>query len=386
MKKRIIAILILSIIITGSYFVLRNYKSEEKKLYSGNIEAKTTDLSFQTMGKILDLKFDEGDVIRKGDLVAKLDDAEFIAQKDAASTRLEASKARIAQLNTSIELQKITTNAQIKQAKATLVTANANLKELNSGSRFQDIQQAQQTVKAAAIKKDNALVDYRRVKSLFEKGVMTQKNLDDAKMILDMATTDLTRVQQILSLVNEGARIEQKEAAQGRLSQAQAGLEGAMAGPLSVRSLIQQLDTARLDIKNSEATLRLYNTQLAKTRLYSLANGIVISRNSELGEVVSPGSPVITIADLDNIWLKIYIETAEIGKIKLGQKVKIKTDSFPDKFYEGTIAFISAEAEFTPKMIQTQKERVKQVYRTKIKIRNMNQELKPGMPADAYLN
>jgi len=235
------------------------------------------------------------------------------------------------------------------------------------------------------VKKENALKDFNRVKSLFEKGVMSQKNLDDVSAALDIATADVNRLQQVLNLVKEGPRIEDIEAAKGRVAQAEAALETALAGPLSVKNLVQQLETANLDIKNAQAMVRLYDTQLAKTKLYSLINGIVISKNAEPGEVLSPGAPVLTLADLDNIWLKIYIDTADLGKVKLGQKIKIKTDSFPDKFYEGNISFISSEAEFTPKMIQTPKERVKQVYRVKIKIKNENQELKPGMPADAYL-
>ena len=386
MKKRVIIILILIAIISITiYLFFNNYKKQDAKIYSGNIEATTTDLSFQAMGKLIELKFDEGENVNKKDLIGQLDEAEFVAQKDAAQAKLQAAKARISQLNTSIELQKRTTNGQIKQAKANLYTVQANLNALKAGSRSQDIEQTRQTLKTAMVKKENALKDFNRVKSLFEKGVMSQKNLDDVSAALDIATADVNRLQQVLNLVKEGPRIEDIEAAKGRVAQAEAALETALAGPLSVKNLVQQLETANLDIKNAQAMVRLYDTQLAKTKLYSLINGIVISKNAEPGEVLSPGAPVLTLADLDNIWLKIYIDTADLGKVKLGQKIKIKTDSFPDKFYEGNISFISSEAEFTPKMIQTPKERVKQVYRVKIKIKNENQELKPGMPADAYL-
>lgn len=385
MKKRILIIFGLIAISITVYLILTIYKKQEAKAYSGNIETTTTDLSFQVMGKVIELKFDEGENIRKKDLVARFDDTEFLAQKDAAMAKLDGARTRIAQLETSIELQKQTTEAQIKQAKANLYIAQANLKELKAGARYQEIEQTRQILKTVQVKKENTLKDFQRVELLVEKGVMSQKNLDDASAALDMATAEVKRLQQALDLVKEGPKIEQIEAAKGRVMQAEAALELALAGPLSVKNLIQQLDTATLDVKNAQAMVRLYDTQLAKTKLYSLINGIVISKDAEIGEVLSPGAPVLTLADLDNVWLKIYIDTADLGKIKFGQKVKIKTDSFPDKYYEGTISFISSEAEFTPKMIQTPKERVKQVYRVKIRIKNQNQELKPGMPADAYL-
>jgi HlyD family secretion protein len=109
----------------------------------------------------------------------------------------------------------------------------------------------------------------------------------------------------------------------------------------------------------------------------------VLSENIEPGEYVSPGTPVVTVGRLDNVWVRAYINEPDLGRVKIGQPVRVMADSYPGKTYQGHISFISSAAEFTPKNVQTAQERVKLVYRIKIDIANPNFELKPGMPADA---
>ena len=113
--------------------------------------------------------------------------------------------------------------------------------------------------------------------------------------------------------------------------------------------------------------------------------GVVLVRQAELGEVVAPGTPVATLADLENVWLRAYVAETDLGRIRLGQEVAVRTDTFPEKTYRGRISFIASKAEFTPKTIETHKERVTLVYRIKIDLENPKHELKPGMPADAII-
>ena len=125
---------------------------------------------------------------------------------------------------------------------------------------------------------------------------------------------------------------------------------------------------------------------LSYTELRAPSAGVVTVRQAELGEIVAPGSPVVTLADLDHIWLRAYISETDLGRIAWGQNVTITTDTYPGKQYHGCISFISSDAEFTPKSVQTTKERVTLVYRIKIDIDNFIHELKPGMPADARVD
>jgi HlyD family secretion protein len=144
-------------------------------------------------------------------------------------------------------------------------------------------------------------------------------------------------------------------------------------------------EVAKAKVDSAQKTLGLANTRLGYADLNSTSDGFVLVKSAEVGEVLQAGSPVFTIADLNDIWLTAYINETDLGKVKLNQSVDIKTDSYPDKIYKGRIAFISEQAEFTPKFIQTTEERVKLVYRIKIDVANPNLELKPGMPADGYI-
>lgn len=137
------------------------------------------------------------------------------------------------------------------------------------------------------------------------------------------------------------------------------------------------------NVRQAEANLALARTRLAYATLRTPVSGVVLSKGVEPGEHVVPGTPVVSIANLSTVWLRAYINETDLGRVKLGEKVRVKTDTYPDKSYEGTVSYISSQAEFTPKSVQTPKERVKLVYRIKVDLQNPNQELKPGMPADA---
>ncbi len=146
-----------------------------------------------------------------------------------------------------------------------------------------------------------------------------------------------------------------------------------------------QFEVAEGQLKLLAASLEITKINLSYADLNSPVDSYVLTKSAEVGEVVQPGSTIFTVADLNDIWLTAYIIETDLGKIKLNQPATLKTDTFPNKEYQGRISFISAQAEFTPKQIQTPEERVKLVYRIKIAVTNTNQELKPGMPADGYI-
>ena len=146
-----------------------------------------------------------------------------------------------------------------------------------------------------------------------------------------------------------------------------------------------KMDTDSANIRQLQASLELANTKLGWTDLASPLDGYVLVKSALAGEVVQSGTPVFTAVDLDNIWVTAYINETDLGKVKLGQKAYIQTDSYKGKKYNGWVSFISPQTEFTPKYIQTSEERVKYVYRIKVRVDNSSLDLKPGMPADAYI-
>jgi HlyD family secretion protein len=187
----------------------------------------------------------------------------------------------------------------------------------------------------------------------------TQANLEQAQSDYNMREKDYGRYSELLK--NDAVSVQEKEIAQNNFEVAKAKLNAA------------------------KKALELASIRLNYASLTSPVEGFVIVKSAEAGEVVQAGSPVFTVADMNDIWLTAYIKETDLGRVYLNQDVDVKTDSYPDKVYKGKISFISEESEFTPKYIQTTEERVKLVYRIKIDVNNPNYELKPGMPADGYI-
>lgn len=145
------------------------------------------------------------------------------------------------------------------------------------------------------------------------------------------------------------------------------------------------LDMAQAQFEQAGAALKTTETRLKDTVLYAPSDGLVLRKNVEAGETVGAGIPVLTIGDLESPWIKVYVQERKLGLIKIGQHASVRTDSYPGKIYPGKVTTISSEAEFTPKNVQTQEERVKLVFGVKIQVMNENGELKPGMPADVRI-
>jgi HlyD family secretion protein len=159
----------------------------------------------------------------------------------------------------------------------------------------------------------------------------------------------------------------------------------AEAGRRDVELQREALKAARARERQLRAQLKAAKTHLGYTEIRAPLDGVVLTKNVESGEVVSPGTPVVTVANLDEVWMNIYVPETQTGLIKLNQAVDVALDSFPGETFQGKVTFVSSKSEFTPKTINTPEERVKLVYRVKVSIPNTQQRLKPGMPADAAI-
>jgi HlyD family secretion protein len=276
MKKKkkliIIGLILVAVLVTAGVFIERQISNNNKIIKaSGTIEGDEVRISFRVQGQITELLSDEGMIIKKNDIVARLN-------KD------ELSKVKA-------------------EAEAALKYAEFQYK-LDSD-------------------------DYTRAENLLKAGAISQQQRDAAKT---------------------------------------------------------KMDTDSANIKRLRASLELANTKLGWADLASPLDGYVLVKSSLSGEVVQPGTPVFTAINLDDLWVTAYINETDLGKVKLGQKASVQTDSYPGKKYNGWISFVASQAEFTPKYIQTTEERVKYVYRIKVRVDNSSLDLKPGMPADAYIN
>jgi len=326
MKKKIMPIVLLVAAIAGAtayYFVNGNSRRTGAALtISGNIEAHESVIGFKVQGRLVELPIEEGQMVKAGDLIARLDQGDY--------------------------------RQQVEIDEATVKNREADLSLSLSGSRVQEKKSAREAVVDAQATLELAKKDFQRYQALYEKDEVSAQVRDTYAASLKRAQAGYERAGQNYDMVMEGARKE-------------------------------QIAISRAGVHTARQALGLSKIRLGYTSLFAPASGVVLVRQAELGEIMAAGTPVVTIADLDHLWLRGYISETDIGKVKLGQQATIRSDTFPDKSYRGRISFISSQAEFTPKSVETHKERVTLVYRVKIDLDNPSHELKPGMPADAYI-
>ena len=244
--------------------------------------------------------------------------------------------------------------AQVLRDEAALAKATAQLRDLESGLRFQERQEIVANLDAARSVRQKARLDYDRYQQLYEKGAVSLQQLDTARSALDVADNSVKALEQRLSLSAEGARPEAIEA-------------------------------QRLEVERSKAVLAASKVLARDTIVVSPRGGLVLTKNFEDGEYVNPGSAVATVGDMTDCWVKIYVPSTHLGQLKIGQEADVKVDSFPGKVFSGRVKEISQNAEFTPRQSITQRERANLVFAVKVKVENQDGSLKPGMPADVIL-
>jgi HlyD family secretion protein len=388
-KKRLIPLIV--ILIAGGvvcyYYFLQNQQRERSEIsVSGNIEVTTVDVSFKISGKIERLAVEEGDELKEGQVIASLEHRDLLSQKARAEAAWESAKSRIPSLQKNIELQDKSTLQEISQAEAAVEAAHARLQQLLTGSRPQEIQAAKATLEQAQADTVKRKADLERAEKLYRNNFISAQDWDSAKNAYEVAAATQKKAEENYALVVEGPRKEEIDAARAQWEQAQAALKLAKAHRIQVEVLRKDLVTAEAQVKEAVSAIEVIDTQIGYSKLNAPLSGVVLVKNTEPGEFVVPGGAVVTLGDVAKPWLKAFITEGDLGKVKLGQKVSVTTDSYPGKVYPGKITFISSEAEFTPKNVQTAKERVKLVYRIKVSLKNPHRELKPGMPADAKIH
>lgn len=352
---------------------------------AGNIEMTEVKVSFKISGRLAERLVDEGDVVEKGAVVARLDQEQLLHQRDQARAALKAAESQLAQLETAIDYQRATLAAQLGERRAAVEAARAQLAELEAGSRPQEIERARARLEEARTEFERTRGDFERIQTLHRTGDVSQAYYDQVRARFEAARAQMRQAAEALAVVEEGPRKETIAGARARLEQARAALATTEALRLELRRREQEIEMRRAEVERARAQLALIESQLEDTVARSPVDGIVLAKAAEPGEVIAAGTTVVTIADVAHPWLRGYITERELGRVRPGSKARVRTDSFPGKIYEGRVSFIASEAEFTPKQIQTPEERVKLVYRVKIEVENPNLELKLNMPADAEI-
>ena len=326
MKRLVLIVLGALAVMAGGYLYVRSAATRGDDHFlriSGNVEAHESVVSFKVQGRIVELPVQEGQYVKQGDLLARLDDDDY--------------------------------RQQVNVDEATIRTREAELDLALAGSRVQEIQAAKQTLADTQADLDLKRSEFHRRKALLADEGVSKEDVDSASSQLKRAQATYERAKQNYNQILEGTRKEE----------------------IAVR---------RANLQLAREALEMSRVKLSYTVLTAPVTGVVLVRQAELGEVASPGSPVVTIADVDHLWVRGYINETDLGRIRWGQPATVHTDTYPDKSYQGRVSFIASQAEFTPKSVETHKERVTLVFRVKIDLDNPNHELKPGMPADAVLD
>lgn len=323
MKKRIVGLVLLISVAAGSYWGYTRYfeRKPQGLQVSGTIEATEVNLSAKLPGALELLSVKAGDTVKKGQLVGSLTRSDLAAQKERDSLGV--------------------------------LKAGAQLDDLVSGSRGQEISDARAAADTAQVNYDKANTDYNRTRSLHGSGAVSDVDLEKAETNLKVSKNQLDSARARLSLLESGSRPD-------------------------------QISAARAELERNKAVLRASEALLEDTKIISPIDGTVVTRNFEPGEYIPAGAAVATVADLNDLWIKVFISTDDLPGIKLGQKVRFTVSGLTEEF-GGVISEIASKGEFTPKTIQTRQERTNIVYAVKVRIDSRGGVFKPGMPADVKI-
>lgn len=351
----------------------RNGRDPSVVRVMGNIEATDADVAFKIPGRVATRPIDEGQWVDAGQTVATLETADLRAELALRQAERDAAQAAVDELRAGSRQE------EKDAAFAAMQKAYFVAEEFAVGLRGQQKKIAQDEYEAAKAEALRLERELGRAANLIERNVVSQEQYDQVKTAYQVAARRLAQAGQQLSLALEGSRVEQVDQAFAALDQAIASYDLVMAGPRK-----EDIRQGEARLTQATAAVQLAQTKIDYATVTSPFGGIVLSKNIEPGEYVAPGTPVVTLGDLKNVWLRAYITEEDLKRVKVGQKAEVSISS-RGKPYEGRVSFIAGKAEFTPKNVQTEKERVKLVYRVKIDVHNDAMELKPGMPADAVI-
>lgn len=321
-KRRLLAVGLLFLVLAGLAGYKLYMRTEEGITATGTVEVTKVDLMPKVSGYLNGLTLQEGDRVQTGQEIVR------IVRPDL--------------------------EAQVLRDAAALEKAAVQLSDLEKGPRIQEREQAHANLAAAQSVYDKAQSDYERYQALYQSSAISRQQLDVAKSAYEVAYNSLVAAQAQQNLIEEGNRPDTIAAQQ-------------------------------LEVERSKAVLAASRTAVADTLVISPLSGLVLTKNYENGEYVNAGSPIATIANMDDCWIKIYVPSPQIGLIQIGQAAEVKVDAFPNRVFSGSIKEISQNAEFTPRQSITARERANMVFAVKIKIDNTEGILKPGMPADVVL-
>ena len=320
--KLVITVVILAAAVLTSFLYFEEKSKDERVKASGTVEVTELNLSPQAGGRILELNIKQSDHVKKGQLVARM-------SMDGADN-------------------------EVGMAEANLTASREQLLEMQNGFRKEEISRAEAEYALRKTQYQQAVKDQKRFKELADDGVVSVREAELYEENANLKMNGMKMASDTLSMLKKGMRVE-------------------------------QIGAAKANVKRADAALLKVKTLVSYKEFYSPAEGVILTKNYEVGDVISAGAPIATLGIMNDCWIKLYIPSTQLGLIRLGGEAEVKVDAYPDKKFKAVVTEINQQAEYNPRLSLTQSERSNMVFWIKLSVENSEGILKPGMPADAVI-
>ncbi|MDX9975370.1 MAG: HlyD family efflux transporter periplasmic adaptor subunit [FCB group bacterium] len=339
---------------------------------TGQIEGVGVDAGSRIGGRVSEVLVGEGDPVKQGDVLVRLEASE-------AEAALLAARARQAQAEATLDkLRNGATPEQLRQAEAAVAQARELYRKAQAGARTQEVEAGASLASAAKARLDEARATYNRVQKLYGQNAVSAQQRDQARAAFDAAQAQYNAASEQASLVKEGTREEDIAQAKAALERAQASLDEVKVGARK-----EDIAAAEAIVNAAKADVARAETALKEMVVVSPRDGVVESLDVHPGDLVKPG-PIVRIVDPDDLDLLVYVSAGVLGQLRLGQEVKVTADSTGGEIFKGTVSRVATQGEYTPRNLQTQEERVQQVFGVTIDLTSNGGKLKAGMSATAH--
>jgi len=359
---------------------------------SGTIEATRVSISPQVSGRVMQVLVEEGQTVKVGDVLFRLDDSTLVVQRAQAQAAINTAHAQRDQLLAGARPEQLlAARAAITMTRALLDSAQADLDKLLAGATSDQIAAARSQLAAAQARARLAQDTYANIvagrsdgNAFGVSGTGLGRPEEEMRAQVEVAQVQVVATQERLKRVLAGATSDDIQSAQSRLAGVQAQLRAALAQYelLAAGPSHEQIAAADAAVAQAEAALKLLDAQTDQLVARAPSDGTVLVRNVHVGEVVSPGASAVVLGKLQTLQLAVYLPEDTYGHVKLGQRARVRVDSYPSVVFTGTVAHIADQAEFTPRNVQTVEGRRATVYAIELDVPNPDGKLKPGMPAD----
>ena len=395
-RASIVAVVAVAILVLVAFII--RHRAANGIAASGTIEATQSDVASKVEGRLTQLRVHDGEAVRKGQVLAVLESLDPTLKLDQARAALGAALAQVLAARAAYRLQEATYAATLAQAGEGVAIARSNLGTASESYGIERrvtalaLDQAQAQLLAARATYARTKLDYERDKNLVATGDIAEQVLDDARNAYASASAQLQAQSDAVALARANLRNVQIRhfgvlASRSQQGQAQASFQSARAERELVRQRAAQLADAQAQVAQARAQVGLASDLVRETDLIAPFNGIVLSHNFEVGDLIEPGAAVLTIGDLLHPYLYVYVSESDLPHIKTGMAADATLDGMPGTIFHGRVTEIATNAEFTPENVQTKAERIDYlVFRVKIQFTDTSGTLKPGLPADAIIH